>query len=329
MAKGKNQKLKLLYLLKILMEETDESHGLTRQELLDRLASHGVNADRKTLYTDFEELRTFGIDVLSERHGNDWFYYIGSREFELAELKLLVDTVQSAKFITERKSQALINKLESLVSRHEAGQLHRQVLISGRIKTMNESVYYNVDKIHAAISSDSRIQFQYFQWNVWKEMVLRHDGASYHVSPWALVWDNENYYLIGYDMDAQIIKHFRVDRMMSISLTDQARAGREYFDRFDLARYTKRTFGMFGGKGETVRIRFHNRFVGVVIDRFGRDVAMKPDGEEHFIARVEVAVSEQFYGWITGLGRDVEIISPDSVVEGYRNLLKDLEQKYK
>lgn len=156
MAKGKNQKLKLLYLLKILMEETDESHGLTRQELLDRLASHGVNADRKTLYTDFEELRTFGIDVLSERHGNDWFYYIGSREFELAELKLLVDTVQSAKFITERKSQALINKLESLVSRHEAGQLHRQVLISGRIKTMNESVYYNVDKIHAAISNVRR-----------------------------------------------------------------------------------------------------------------------------------------------------------------------------
>ena len=193
MAKGKHQKLKLLYLIKILMKETDDGHGLSRQNIIDRLNARGISADRKTLYSDFEELRAFGIDIITEHEGNDWTYHIGEREFELAELKLLVDSVQSARFITERKSRELIKKLESLVSRHEAKQLHRQVLISGRVKTMNESIYYNVDKIHTAINADSRIRFQYFQWNVKKEMVLRHNGAWYHVSPWALVWDNENY----------------------------------------------------------------------------------------------------------------------------------------
>lgn len=328
MAKGKNQKLKLLYLLKILMEETDESHGLTRQELLDRLASHGVNADRKTLYTDFEELRTFGIDVLSERHGNDWFYYIGSREFELAELKLLVDTVQSAKFITERKSQALIKKLESLVSRHEAGQLHRQVLISGRIKTMNESVYYNVDKIHAAISSDSRIQFQYFQWNVWKEMVLRHDGASYHVSPWALVWDNENYYMVGYDSASQKLRHYRVDKMLNISPDGQKREGQEQMKHFDISRYSRQLFGMFGGEETNVSLEAKHYMAGILIDRFGKDIPMIPKADGTFTAHVNVAVSPQFLGWIISLGSDIRITGPKSVVQMMQEEAKRLLKQY-
>lgn len=313
--------------MELFQTETDEEHPLSRKALEERLEMRGIHAERKSLYSDIETLKNFGMDILYKKEKPEG-YYLASRNFELAELKLLVDAVQSSRFITQKKSNALIRKIEKLTSRYEAGGLQRQVVVADRIKAMNESIYYNVDRLHQALSLNRQILFRYFEWTVKKEIRLKKGGGNYRVSPWALTWDNENYYLIGYDMDAQIIKHFRVDRMMSISLTDQARAGREYFDRFDLARYTKRTFGMFGGKGEIVRIRFHNRFVGVVIDRFGRDVAMKPDGEEHFIARVEVAVSEQFYGWITGLGRDVEIISPDYVVEGYRNLLKDLEQKY-
>ena len=158
MAKGPNQKLKLLYLMKIFMEETDEQHPLTMPEIISKLNACGINADRKTLYMDFEELRTFGLDIISEKQGRKWNYYIGARDFELPELKLLVDSVQSAKFMTDRKSNELIQKIESLASRHDAKKLQRQVFIAGRVKTINESIYYNVDKLHEAIASDRRSQ---------------------------------------------------------------------------------------------------------------------------------------------------------------------------
>ncbi|MGN0564187.1 MAG: helix-turn-helix transcriptional regulator, partial [Candidatus Heritagella sp.] len=199
MAKGSNQKPKLLYLAKIFAEYTDEEHGLSMQEIIARLNQYEINADRKTLYLDFEELRHFGLDIVSEQKGRNVYYFLASRDFELPELKLLVDCVQSSKFITERKSRELIKKLESLVSKHNASQLQRQVILSGRVKAMNESIYYSVDTIHNAINGDKQIRFQYFQWNVKKEMELRHHGAWYQISPWALVWDDEYYYLIGYD----------------------------------------------------------------------------------------------------------------------------------
>ncbi len=327
MAKSSNQKVKLLYLMELFFEETDEEHPLSRKNLGERLESQGIHAERKTLYNDIETLKSFGMDIVYRKEPPEG-YFLASRNFELAELKLLVDAVQSSKFITQKKSDSLIRKIEKLASRYEARSLQRQVVVADRIKAMNESIYYNVDQLHSAIVLNRQILFQYFEWTVSKEIRLKKSGGDYRVSPWALTWDNENYYLIGYDMDAQIIKHFRVDRMLQIKLTDQARKGQDAFGNFDLARYTKRTFGMFGGKEDTVRIRFHNKYVGVVIDRFGRDVSLRPDGEEHFIARVEVAVSEQFYGWITGLGRDVEILSPQPVVEEYRKLLSDLAKKY-
>lgn len=327
MAKSSNQKVKLLYLMELFFEETDEDHPLSRKNLGERLESQGIHAERKTLYNDIETLKSFGMDIVYRKEPPEG-YFLASRNFELAELKLLVDAVQSSKFITQKKSDSLIRKIEKLASRHEARSLQRQVVVADRIKAMNESIYYNVDQLHSAIALNRQILFQYFEWTVSKEIRLKKGGGDYRVSPWALTWDNENYYLIGYDMDAQIIKHFRVDRMLRIKLTDQARKGQDAFGNFDLARYTKRTFGMFGGKEDTVRIRFHNKYVGVVIDRFGRDVVLRPDGEEHFVARVEVAVSEQFYGWITGLGREVEILSPKPVAEEYRKLLSDLAKKY-
>ena len=234
MAKGPNQKLKLLYLMKIFMEETDEQHPLTMPEIISKLNACGINADRKTLYMDFEELRTFGLDIISEKQGRKWNYYIGARDFELPELKLLVDSVQSAKFMTDRKSNELIQKIESLASRHDAKKLQRQVFITGRVKTMNESIYYNVDRLHDAIATDSQIRFKYFQWNTKKEMELRRGGEWYQTSPWGLMWDDENYYLVAYSPDrgsadkpeadgadgqeAGGIRHYRVDKMLNIEL---------------------------------------------------------------------------------------------------------------
>lgn len=327
MAKSSNQKVKLLYLMELFHEETDEDHPLSRRELEQKLADIGIHAERKSLYHDIETLKHFGMDIAYRKEHPEG-YYLAQREFELPELKLLVDAVQSSRFITQKKSDALIKKIEKLTSRHEARKLQRQVVVADRIKAMNESIYYNVDKLHAAIAENRQIIFRYFEWTVSKQMRMKKGGENYQVSPWALTWDNENYYLIGYDMDAGMIKHFRVDKMLHINLLEQERAGKEEFGRFDLARYTKQTFGMFGGDEQTVRMRFHNKYVGVVIDRFGRNVSLRPDGEDHFIARAEVAVSEQFYGWITGLGRDAQLLSPESVVEEYRELLKDLGKMY-
>ena len=231
---GDNQKLKMLYLLKIFSEETDDLHPLTMPEIISKLAAYGVNANRKTLYLDFEELRNFGVDIISNKVGHDCYYNIGSRDFELPELKLLVDSVQSSKFITDRKSTELIKKLESLVSKYEGKQLQRQVVISGRVKAMNESIYYNVDKLHEAIGAGCQIRFKYYQWNVDKQMELRKNGDWYQVSPWALMWDDEYYYLVAFDAGDGKIKHYRVDKMLSISVTKEKRLGQEQFKRFDM-----------------------------------------------------------------------------------------------
>lgn len=328
MARGSNQKLKMLYLMKIFMEETDDAHGLTMPQLIGKLNAYGVNADRKTMYQDMEELRTFGLDIISEQEGRKWYYYLGAREFELPELKLLVDSVQSAKFMTDKKSSELIHKIESLASRHEAKKLQRQVFIAGRVKTMNESIYYNVDRLHEAIGSDSQIQFKYYQWNVNKEMELRRDGDWYQTSPWSLMWDDENYYLIAYNSEDESIRHYRVDKMMSITTVDERREGKEAFKKFDLPHYTRSVFGMFSGEEKKVTIEAANDMVGVMIDRFGKDIIITPVDEGHFSITVSVAVSDQFLGWIIALGEGVKITAPDDVVERMRQAAKRLTEQY-
>ena len=325
MAKGK---LKMLILVRIFSEETDDEHGLTLQQIVERLGAYDIRADRKTLYQDFEELRRFGYDILSEQVGHSTLYHLGAREFELPELKLLVDSVQAAKFITDRKSRELIRKLEGLVSRYQAQQLQRQVLISGRVKAMNESIYYNIDKLHEAINAGNQIQFQYFQWNVNKEAVLRRDGAWYRVSPWALTWDDENYYLVAYDPADDSIRHYRVDKMLRIRITDEARLGRERFREFNMAKYAKSLFGMFGGEESDVVIQGENGMVGVLIDRFGKDIPIVPIDDGHFEARVRVALSPQFFGWIMALGEGIRITGPEPVVKRMRDEILRLNGQY-
>ena len=252
--KGSNQKFKLYRLAQIMQEQTDDEHYITMPEIMDELAKYNITADRKSLYNDLRDLSALGIDVEGEPIGNRYHYHVVNRAFELPELKLLVDAIQSSKFITEKKTNALIKKLETLVSKYDAQKLQRQVYVSGRIKTMNESIYYTVDAIHNAISENKKIKFQYYQWNVKKEMELRHNGAWYHISPWGLSWYNENYYLVGYDSEAGKIKHYRVDKMLHIRLSEESREGKEYFKKLDMADYAKKSFGMFRGNERTVRL---------------------------------------------------------------------------
>lgn len=328
MPKGTNNKFKLYRLAQIMMEKTDEDHYITMPEIMAALAEYEITADRKTIYADLKDLEQLGIEVEGEPVGNRYHYHVISRSFELPELKLLVDAIQSSKFITESKSKNLIKKLEQFVSKYEAAKLHRQVFVSGRIKTMNESIYYTVDAIHNAISENKKIKFQYFNWNVKKEMELRHGGAYYHISPWGLSWDDENYYMVGFDSDAQIIKHYRVDKMLHIQMVNESREGKEHFKKLDMADYAKKSFGMFGGKEQTVKLLVRNNMAGVIIDRFGKDVMMVPVDEDHFTVNVDVHVSGPFLGWIFSLGEGVKIVGPDEVVAQMQMEIERLQKQY-
>ena len=328
MPKGTNQKFKLYRLAQIMLEKTDDEHYITMPEILSALESYGVTADRKSIYNDLRDLDVLGIEVEGEPVGGRYHYHVLNRPFELPELKLLVDAIQSSKFITERKTNALIKKLEQLVSQYEAVKLQRQVYVSGRIKTMNESIYYTVDAIHNAISENKKIRFQYYQWNVKKEMELRHGGAFYHISPWGLSWDDENYYLVGYDSESDTLKHYRVDKMLHIQMSDEKREGQEHFERLNMADYAKKSFGMFGGKEQKVKLLVKNELAGVMIDRFGKDIMMIPKEEKYFTVNVDVHISNQFLGWVFSLGDGVKIISPDEVVEQMKQEVERLQKQY-
>lgn len=315
MPKNANQKLKLLYLMKILLEATDENHGLTLAQITQSLAANNIIAERKSLYDDIEALRLFGLDIIKTKTGRSVDYRVVNRDFQLPELKLLVDAVQSSKFITRKKSDELIKKLEGFCSKHEASLLQRQVFVSNRIKAMNESVYLVIDHIHTAINENRQIEFKYFEWNAKKEKVFRHNGATYHVSPWALTRDDENYYLIAFDSAANTIKHYRVDKMTSVSVSELAREGHEKFKNFDTAIYSNKTFGMFGGKEETVRLRCRNQMANVIIDRFGREPVLTDCGNGCFEITVKVAVSPLFVSWVMNFGQNIKVISPQSVID--------------
>ena len=326
MPRGRNQTLKSLYLAYYLRENTDEEHPAFMCDILDYLEKNDISAERRSIYADMDSLKTLGLDIQSVRHGNNTGYYVGKREFELSELKLLVDAVQSSKFITEDKSLSLISRLEKLGSAYQAKLLRRQVWVRGRVKSMNESIFNNVDKINLAIASNCKILFQYFTWNQKKEQVLRRNGERYAVSPWALLLDNENYYLLA--SENGVMKHFRVDKMLEIRVTDWPREGKEVFESLDMAAYTDSHFGMFSGESAPVKLRFDNSYAGIAIDQFGTDAILVPDGENHFTVTVNVAINVQFYGWLTGLGDKVQILSPQTAVDGMRDHLKTVLAQY-
>ena len=326
MPKSANQKLKLLRLYEILLRQSDEEHPLSISHLIEELARWDISAERKSIYADLEALESMGVDIQS-RKGRNAGWFIGQREFELAELKLLVDAVQSSRFITRRKSDALIRKLEKLTSTHQARQLQRQVYVDRQVKSMNESIYYIVDTLHSAIAQNRAITFRYFDYNTAKQRVFRHDGALYDVSPFGLIWNSENYYLVAYSAKDQQLRHYRVDKMSDIDITDRSREGNP--ERFDVADYAKKHFGMFSGDEMTMTLRLHSSLTGVVLDRFGLDVMLIPDGQEHFTLTAPLVMSPQFFGWLFGLGSAVELVSPQAAVDAYKQQLSAVTGLYK
>ena len=327
-AAGENQKLKLLYLYDILKERTDEDHAITMSEIIKALDACGVRAERKSIYTDIQALNLYGADIVGEKDGRGYSYHLASREFEMPELKLLVDAVQSSRFVTTRKSKELISKLEGLASNHEAKKLDRQVVVAGRIKTMNESIYYNVDAIHRAIGEDVQIRFKYFRWTEKKEQEFRHDGEDYVVSPWGLVWDDENYYLIGYDARYKEIRHYRVDKMTKIRMTQDKREGRTAFNDRDLGTYTEKRFGMYDGELMKVTLLCKNEAAGVIIDRFGKDVPMIKVDKDHFETKVDMAMSDLFLGWIASMRDNIRITEPKAAVDQMKKMIDGLKEIY-
>lgn len=329
MSKGSNQKLKLSYLSKIMLEKTDDEHALTMPQIMAELERYDVTAERKSIYSDFADMTDkLGIEIIKEQIGRETYYHVGSREFELAEVKLLVDAIQSSKFITERKSRELIKKIKGFVSVYQASHIQRQVFVQGRIKTMNESIYYNVDDIHTAIATNRKIRFKYFSWNVDKSMYILNHGNYMTVSPWALTWDNENYYLVAFDDYSRICKHYRVDKMLKLEMIDEPCEGKEEFKNFNVAAYSNATFGMYSGKKTKVKVQFMNHMCGVFIDRFGKDITIRPVDDEHSELAVDVNVSPQFYGWIFSLGKEVKVSGPSDVVEEMKTYAEKFLSNY-
>lgn len=334
MAKGNNQKLKALHLLDILREQSDEEHPLTLNRIMEMLQQRGVEIrDRKSLYDDMEALRTYGADIVSGRRGREYVYYLGEREFELPELKLLADAVQSSRFITQSKTLKLLHKLQSFASVHQGHQLQQQAHVLNRSKATGEQIYYSVDSIHNAIAQGKQITFEYCEWVLtWKQekvaKQVRHNGARYRVSPIVLIWEDENYYLRAYDHDRGQARSYRVDKMQNIQVEDlQAQVPEA--DRVDPALYTKKAFNMFSGQVETVKLELENHLIGVVVDRYGQDVFLSPgDDPDHFFATFQVALSPQFYSWVFSFGKEARILEPAWVAADYIAQLQTALEAY-
>lgn len=323
MARAEMQKMKLLYLKQLFETETDEAHPLRMPQIIEKLAALGVSAERKSLYDDIACLQAFGMDIVRQP-GKNGGYFLASRTFELAELKLLVDAVQSSKFLSQRKSVSLISKLSTLASQFDAQALGRQVVVSGRVKNMNESVYYAVDRIHDAIAKNKQIKFRYFDYA--PDGTRREREKNYCVSPYALIWSDENYYLAAHS-EAHGLTHYRVDKMLRLTVTDQPRR-MQAAKTLDLSKYGKSVFGMFASDVQTVKLRFSNSLSGVVVDRFGKDAMLIPDGQEHFTLTAQIAVSPVFFGWLASFGSRAKIVYPDAAAAEFRKFCREALSQY-
>lgn len=326
MANNGNQKIKLLYIMDLLMRKTDEDHPMTAAAMIEELEAQEITAERKSIYRDIQTLQDYGMEIVKAPDQKG--FYLLEREFELPELKLLVDAVAASKFITEKKSRELVTKIERLGSVYQGRHLHRQVVVSDRVKMANERIYYTIDEIHNCIDAHHKMKFLYAEWTEKKEQRLRHDGKEYLVSPAFLLWDNEYYYLVAYDEESEQIRHYRADKILGAEEVDELQNDAVRRIQNQKAEYAKKRFSMFAGKKETVILHAPKHMAGVMIDRFGMEVTMR-SLEDRIVVRTEVEVSPQFFGWITGLGNGVQIAGPDWVKEAYCTHLEDLLENYR
>ncbi len=317
MPKSDNQKMKLLLISDFLKSKTDETHSVTSVDILNMLKANGISAERKSVYSDVNALQRYGMDI-SVTTGRTGGIKLLSKDFELAELKLLVDAIQSSRFITEKKSLALINKLSSFASEYEAHELQRLVFISNRIKNENESIYYSTDNIYNAINSDKQISFLYFNYGADKKRHYHNNRMPIQVSPFALQYDSEKYYLVAYESASGKIKHYRVDKMMNVEIKDEIRDGKSHFEDFDIAEYSNATVTMFSGKITKLTLKCPDSLAGAVMDKFGTRVKFIPTQDGEFTVTVNAALSPTLYSWIFTFGGSIKIIEPAAAVKDYR-----------
>ncbi len=337
MAKSIRQKEKLLRIIEILEQKTDENHAISTKTLIDALKAYDIEAERKSIYDDIMVLQNMGYDIKLDKARNGG-YSLLSRRLEKSEILPLVDAVSCSKFITEKKSRELIKKLESFLSVYEAGDLNRNVFVSDRIKTDNESIFYVVDSVSTAISDKLAVSFYYCEWDINKKLVPRKDGKKYTAFPLSLVWDDEKYYVIGIDLDVFEIRHYRCDKIKDVTIFDtqemdtlklkENKVFTALVSDFQTVNYENKTFGMYGGREETVTIEFPERLCGVFIDRFGKGPTLRKLRDDKVAIRINVNVSSQFFGWLSGLGADVKIVSPDNVSKEYVEYLKNIIEVY-
>ena len=325
MPKSDNQKLKIFYILDYLQRNSHQAHPVRAIELQAMLRQqHDIECDRKTIYSDIEALKEYGVDIVS-LSGKGGGYYIGSRNFELPELKLLIDAVQSSRFLTEKKSRELIEKLCNQCSVYDARLMRRDVVVSGRVKSMNETIYYNVDTIQDAIAENRQISFRYFDFDLDRQRVYR--NRDYQASPYGLCQDNENCYLLALS-PRHGVTSYRVDRMSEIQVLEQSRVPCPELNGKALVEHANRLFQMYSGQTADVKLRFHRSLINVVIDRFGKDILLIPDDEEHFVFTVNVAVSPMFLSWVIGFGSKAKILYPQSVVDACKAMCREALAQY-
>lgn len=329
MEKSESKKLIPLYLQRLFLEETDSAHYIRMPEILSFLETKGIYADRRTIYAAISLLNSVGFEIVGVQEKGGYKYHHTSKLFSASELKFLVDSVAASKFLTEKKSKELISKIKSLGSKFDGQSLNRNVLLNKRIKSMNDKVLKNLDNVYAAIAANSQITFQYLHWNPQRKLVSK-TGKPYVTSPYAVTLVDDNYYLIAFDGSRQELRHYRIDKMQSVKLTENDREGKSLFQSFDIIDYSKKTFGMFGGREETVTIEAENYLAGVFIDRFGDSARIRLNFEntDTFIVRITVNVSPQFFAWVFALGEAVKILSPESVILEFQKMIERVENRY-
>ena len=325
MPKSDNQKQKILHIMDYLLTNSHVDHPIKAAELQHMLETrYGIACERKTIYSDIAALQDYGLDIVAIP-GKNGGYYIASRNFELPELKLLIDAVQSSRFLTERKSRELIEKLCRECSVHDARLMRRDMVVSGRVKSMNETIYYNVDAIQEAIAQEKQITFRYFDWGVDGKRHYRE--KSYEASPYGLCQDNENCYLLAHSARHGATS-YRVDRMQEIQILDVPRIPCPELTGKALTERANRRFQMYAGEELDVKLRFHKSLVNAVIDRFGRDILLIPDGDAHFVFTVRVAVSPMFLSWVIGFGNKAKVLYPQNVIDECKKLCQEALAQY-
>lgn len=341
MPKSENQKLKTLYVAKYFLENSDENHSVNASDIIDHLKKEvdpPIYAERRSIYRDIAVLRDeFGFDIVGTQGGK---YTLLSRQFDFEELRLLAECVYAAKFISEKQAKKLINTLSQFCSIYQAEELESEVFLCDRVKTSQSKIIRIIDTINYAMAkmqdgkphTPQKITFKYLKYTIndVHSQVERKKGNNYTVSPYKLLINDGNYYLLAFDSDKQDFRTYRVDRMKDVKIIDEPIEGKKVFDNIDLSSYTRRVFSMYGGKRERVTIRFITPLLDTAIERFGTgtDVFYMPKDKNHFIVVADVEISDQFFGWICGFGKRVKIEKPAHVVEQMKTYLSNIKNLY-